>query len=118
MILQRTILDPTTGICIIVATGTPTNIDAPSGSLYIRRDASSNTVMYAKYGASVSDWQLLASGSGGGETGATGPTGPTGATGVTGVTGVTGATGPNYTVTVTGSNPTGGGSYGDLWAVI
>lgn len=117
MILQRTILDPITGICIIVADGQPTNINAPSGSLYIRRDASSNNVIYTKYGSGASDWQLLASGSGVGTTGPTGATGPTGPTGATGV-GATGATGPNYVVTVTGSNPTGGGSYGDLWAVI
>lgn len=114
MILQRTILDPITGICIIVANGIPTNIDAPSGSIYIRRDGASQSVIYAKYGSAVSDWQVLASGSGG----AVGATGPTGPTGPSGPSGPQGATGPNYTVTVTGSLPTGGGNYGDLWVVI
>lgn len=115
MIIQRTVLDPITGICIIVANGEPTNVNAPSGSLYIRRDGGSNSIMYAKFGSGASDWQVFASGSG---TGPTGPTGATGPSGATGVQGSTGATGPNYTVTVTGSLPTGGGNYGDLWVVI
>lgn len=133
MILQRTVLDPITGICIIVADGSPiSNIDAPSGSLYIRRDASSNNVIYVKYGTATSNWQLLTSGSSGqigptgptgpigatGATGATGPQGITGPTGPVGVTGPTGPTGPNYPVTISTQAPTGSGVFGELWAQI
>lgn len=59
MILQRTVLDPINGVCILVGTGAPTGIDAPIGSLYIRRDGASGTILYTKYGTGTSDWSSL-----------------------------------------------------------
>jgi len=66
MIIQRTVLDPITGVCILVGEGSPNGLDAPSGSLYIRRDSAQNEVLYTKYNTGSSDWSVLTSGSGGG----------------------------------------------------
>lgn len=59
MILQRTVLDPINGVCILVGTGEPTGIDAPQGSLYLRRDGASGSTLYTKYGTGTSDWATL-----------------------------------------------------------
>lgn len=59
MILQRVILDPITGVCILIGDGSPTGLDAPQGSLYIRKDGASGTTLYTKYGTGTSDWSAL-----------------------------------------------------------
>lgn len=59
MIIQRTILDPIIGVCIIVADGDPTGLDAPQGSLYLRRDGGNGTTLYTKYGTGSSDWSAV-----------------------------------------------------------
>jgi hypothetical protein len=59
MILQRFVLDPINGVCILIGDGAPTGLDAPQGSLYIRRDGGSGTTLYTKYGTTTSDWSAL-----------------------------------------------------------
>lgn len=66
MIIQRTVIDPITETAILVGEGLPTGTDAATGSLFVRKDGGSNNMVYVKYGNSVNDWELLASGSGGG----------------------------------------------------
>jgi hypothetical protein len=66
MIIQRTVIDPITETAILVGEGLPTGTDAPTGSLFVRKDGGSNNMVYVKYGNNASDWELLASGSGGG----------------------------------------------------
>lgn len=59
MIIQRLILDKQTGICILVGDGSPSGFAAPSGSIYINRLGGSNNILYAKYGALNTDWQVM-----------------------------------------------------------
>jgi hypothetical protein len=66
MIIQRTVIDPITGTAILVGQGLPNGTDAPTGSLFVRKDGGSNRMVYVKFGNNASDWELLASGSGGG----------------------------------------------------
>ena len=94
MIIQRTVIDPIAGSSIIVGEGAPAGTDAPTGSLYVRKDGGINNILYTKYGTGSSDWSVLTSGSGGGGSGATGPAGPSGSIGLTGATGVVGVQAP------------------------
>jgi len=64
MIIQRTVVDPITGTAILVGNGDPSGLDAPTGSLFLRKDGGSNQMVYVKYGNTITDWQILASGSG------------------------------------------------------
>lgn len=59
MILQRVVLDPIGGACILIGNGEPTGLDAPQGSLYIRRDGGNGSTLYTKYGTGTSDWSAL-----------------------------------------------------------
>lgn len=65
MIIQRTVIDPIVGTAILVGDGTPVGLDAPTGSIFVRKDGGSNQMVYVKYGNTTSDWQILGSGSGG-----------------------------------------------------
>ncbi len=64
MIIQRTVIDPITGTAILVGEGLPFGTDAPTGSLFVRKDGGSNQMLFVKYGNTTGDWQVLASGSG------------------------------------------------------
>ena len=114
MIIQRTTIDPITGTAILVGEGLPFGTDAPTGSLFVRKDGGINNILYTKYGTGINDWSVLTSGSAGvGATGPMGPTGVKGDTGDTGATGVQGATGPAGSGTP--ANPCGSGVYYLVW---
>lgn len=65
MIIQRTILDPVTGVCLLVGDGAPTNVNAPVGSLFVRRDGAESTTLYSKFGTTNADWSALEASTGG-----------------------------------------------------
>jgi hypothetical protein len=64
MIIQRTILDPITGVCILVGDGLP-DLDAPVSSIYVRRDGGASTTTYAKTGSGTTDWEAFSASTGG-----------------------------------------------------
>lgn len=59
MIITRTILDKDTGVCILVSDGAPTNVNAPIGSVFLRRDGAGTNIVYFKNGPTNSDWATV-----------------------------------------------------------